>query len=112
MHSFLELIFLILFGWCGFLLEVIPAVSFYWPTFINGVVSFLVLLLGMHSTILWCIRQGLLKPGWPALKQWKLRWSLLSVLLIVTAFVAGMAITALGHQIFWLWRELSLWGFA
>jgi hypothetical protein len=101
-----EILFHFLFGWLFFLRDVGPSVRLFWPSIITGIIAFFFVLVGAHSAIKWCRGAG--QPGdSKSGGTWKSRWSVAAVLLIVMAFVAGICMTGLVHQLYWFSRDGS-----
>lgn len=99
--------FHLLFGWLFYLREVVPAVTVFWPSIITGILAFFFVLVGLHSAIKW-YKKNKSDVAPESGDAWKFRWSAAVALLVLIAFVAGMAMTGLIHQLYWLSRDGAL----
>ena len=102
----LQLFFHLALGWVFFTMEVIPAITVHWPSVVTGVIAFFFVLFGIHSAIRWCERQKVFGES-NGRVRWRLLWSLYAALLVVIAFIAGIAVTGLIHQFYWLFRDAA-----
>ncbi|MFY0562944.1 hypothetical protein ACN28E_03785 [Archangium lansingense] len=85
-------------GWCGFLLGVLPQVTFRWGAIAETVLVGAVLGVGTHLFLRRLWRQ--LRPE--DVRPWPVRWSVSLVALLVLLFCATMATVGIGHHVGWL----------
>jgi hypothetical protein len=87
-------------GWCMFLLDVLPEVTFRWGAIAETVAVSAVLGVGTHLFLRRLWRQ--LRPEVADARPWLVRWSVSLVALIVLLFSATMATVGIGHHVGWL----------
>jgi hypothetical protein len=95
----LQVPFYLVVGWGGFLLRVLPAVTFRWGAIAETLAVGAVLGVGTHLFLRWLWRQ--LRPEADA-RPWPVRWSVSLVALLVLFFGATMATVGIGHHVGWL----------
>ena len=111
-----------LFGWIGFLWNVLPRVTVSVPMAVYSVVACGALVVGSHWFLRW-LYQSLAAPPVdnattseataPLNRQWRLRWTLQAIGLVLVMFIAGISIVGVTHQFVWLaTSEERLFGYA
>ena len=85
-------------GWVGFLLRVVPEMTWRWGAIAETVVVGAVLGVGTHLFLRRLWRQ--LRPE--DARPWPVRWSVSLVALLVLLFGATMATVGIGHHVGWL----------
>lgn len=90
---------LLAFGWVGFLHGVVSKVHVRW----DGVATF-VIALALFSFLLHRLAIWLRREMAPAAGPWRFRFTAYVVALLITMFVAGVAMVGVSHQVVWLWR--------
>jgi hypothetical protein len=93
----LQMPYLLVTGWVGFLRRVLPEVTLGWSAIAETVAVGAVLGVGTHLFLRWV---------WRHLRHekavWPVRWSASVVALLVLLFGAAMATVGIGHQVGWL----------
>jgi prepilin-type processing-associated H-X9-DG protein len=99
----IQLLFLLAFGWLIFLTKTLPQVQWdisaaVWAVLVAGAFS-----VGLHTFLRW------LRASWkndldyePSDRRWRWKWTVALVGIVVLAFVAGISMVGLTHQIAWL----------
>ena len=104
-NGWYQVVFELVWGWIAFLTRTLPSVSIRW----DGVLIFLVgsLIFGvlLHFTLSWMMQAMLTEQDKPASSRWRLKWTVLIVLTIELAFVAGTAMIGVTHQTAWLMQS-------
>lgn len=103
----------LLFGWIGFIRNVLFRAQVSWPAVMLAAGLLLVLLACFHWLMRWMYRQwGADRPG-ASLEQrdsgtrrWRMSWSVSTVGIIILVFVTGVAATAAVHHILWLSQDV------
>ena len=103
----LQMIFHMAVGWAIFIRDVVLKAHVYWPSILTGLVSFIVLLLCVHSIFSWLAKEKVIMKDRQEGFRWKFKWSLYAVFLLILAFVAGITVISLVHQSFWLYQDIS-----
>lgn len=85
-------------GWGGFLLRVVPEMTFRWGAIAEAVAVGAVLGVGTHLFLRGLWRQ--LRPE--DARPWPVRWSMSLVALLVLLFCATMATVGIAHHVGWL----------
>lgn len=85
-----EAVGVVLFGWAGFLVRVIPRIEPDTPTVVTGCVALAGFALGVHA----CGRRRV--------NGWRLRWTGMTVVAVGVLFGVGVAVIGIAHQVSWL----------
>ncbi len=96
----LQVPILLVVGWCRFLMEVLPQVTFRWGAIAETVAVAAVLGVGTHFFLRRLWRE--LRPEAADARPWPVRWSASLVGLIVLLFSATMSTVGIGHHVGWL----------
>lgn len=105
--------FMLLFGWIGFLGKAFPYITFNPLMVFEGIGTILVLILGVHFFLSWFYKnyrtstQKLLsiQKNIPSTHLWQIRWTLTSVCIFILMFLTSIAMTGSIHQVAWLAHE-------
>lgn len=91
----------ILFGWVSYLMRVLPSVTVSWDGVGIAAFSIIVFSLLVHFFGRWYYRETAndktTRPG-----RWRRRWTVAIVVVVLTMFVAGIAMVGVCHQAIWL----------
>jgi prepilin-type N-terminal cleavage/methylation domain-containing protein/prepilin-type processing-associated H-X9-DG protein len=110
-------IFVLLFGWAIFLYRTVPNATVDWLACTQAAVAVVLMTAVAHYFLRWLYGQAPSAEGAPP-RRWKLRWTLSALVVVVFLFVAGISLTALAHQVGWLfgsgepWMEMGSMGAA
>ncbi len=111
--TFFHPLMVLFFGWILFPLRTLPRVTVDWLACTQAVVCAVLLALVAHGVFGWLYRQVRKKLG-DEHPRWRFRWTAGVLVAVVLLFVAGMAMTALVHEIGWLlaadepWMEFGI----
>jgi hypothetical protein len=93
-----EVPFLVVFGWAGFLRDVVPQVRVSLPALATAALVLLAAGVGVHRVLAWWWRET-------RKDAWRPRWSALVMLAVLVLFVSGMSVLGVGHHVGWLWNN-------
>ena len=98
---FIEIPFLLVFGWIGFLVDIVEMAEVNLVLLIEGAIVLAVLAVGGHWFARWLY--SALVPA--ATEPWQARWTAGGLGLVLLLFVAGIATIGLSHQTAWLFMR-------
>jgi hypothetical protein len=96
----LQVGWIILFGWLGFISDVLPRISWNWEAIISVAVFGGILAFLAHSFLAWLGRGIAATRSSPF--QWQWKWTCSAICLMGLCFLVGMAVTGTVHQIGWI----------
>jgi len=100
--EFVEILIWLIFGWIFFISDVFPHVTFNGGALGVGVLTVLILAVGVHLFMAWFYENY---GTGEAKRRWRLRWSLSGLSIFIVMFVTSIAVTGFLHQVAWLWDE-------
>ncbi|HZL89120.1 MAG TPA: DUF1559 domain-containing protein [Pirellulaceae bacterium] len=108
-----EFVFLLVFGWIGYLLRVVPEVEWDLHGILTGLLALTVFTVGLHAFLAWLSRAHPIKttdsPDTCAGKSWPFVRTVQIVLMTLCLFVAGISMVGVTHQVAWLAEYPGPW---
>jgi prepilin-type processing-associated H-X9-DG protein len=96
-------LFFAAFGWLNLLAKVLPQTSIDGMGILTGLVTLVLFTIGLHQLCGWLWSDSGGK------RHWRRKWTAGIVLLVVTAFVAGISMVGISHQAAWLISSRDPW---
>jgi prepilin-type processing-associated H-X9-DG protein len=97
-----EPLFLIAFGWIGFIGRVLPQVHVRWDIAAATALCVVILVIGSQSFLSWLYREMAAEGASANARRWRWRWTLSGAGFVLLMFTAGIGATGVVHQTGWL----------